>query len=177
MFFFKIDFPSISDIKRTESSNPVVQCNRSDLTRSMTRMLKHNWLLRILCFGLKVLLNGNKFCMICDKPLEFAGLKPSICDKPFCQFRHDEMELGFSLCDEIIYRPNLVDLLISMMHASCKTGRYQEFFPYGVRADTINIDIETATKNSNNNTNPNSPTATDNNNTNTNDNNRYIKCV
>lgn len=33
----------------------------------------------------------NEICVICDKPLEFPGLKPSPCANPLCVFAHDEM--------------------------------------------------------------------------------------
>ncbi|ETO35036.1 hypothetical protein RFI_02041, partial [Reticulomyxa filosa] len=58
---------------------------------------------------------------------------PSICTKPFCQFRHDSIGLGFSLASEIIYRAEITDLLISLCYAACLNQRITIFFPESVR--------------------------------------------
>jgi len=133
--------PSLSDFGLTRSaSNGRVQSVRSEhFFRSLVMMRRHNFLLRALCNALKVLLNGNKFCMICDRELAFAGLKPTICQQKFCQWRHDQIGLGFSLAAEITNRPDIVDLLISMTYSASNAGRIQFFFPHGVRG----LDAET----------------------------------
>jgi len=119
---------TLDNLKLTSSENVLQQCNPEDILRTITVMSRHNFLIRVLCFALKVLLNGNKYCMICDKVLPFAGLKPTICDDKFCQFRHDELGLGFSLSHELLYRKSITDLLISMCYAACNSGRVSIFF-------------------------------------------------
>merc|ERR1711933_566011 len=47
--------------------------------------------------------------------------------------RHDKIGLGFSLSAEIVNRPDIVDLLISMTYSASNAGRIQFFFPHGVR--------------------------------------------
>jgi hypothetical protein len=128
---FDIDGPGM--LMRTLSDNTINLIGGTDMERSMALMLDHNFLLRILIFALRVLKNGNRFCMICDTPLEFAGLKPSICIDPFCQFRHDSIGLGFSLSSEIMFRTELTDLLISCCYSACLGGRVDIFFPEAVR--------------------------------------------
>lgn len=124
----ELKLPILDDLKRALSENALQQCKSEHTLRTITVMSRHNFLLRVLCFALKVLLNGNKYCMICDKMLPFAGLKPTICDDKFCQFRHDELGLGFSLAYELLNRKAITDLLISMCYAACNSGRVSIFF-------------------------------------------------
>eukprot|EP01083_Nonionella_stella_P001411 4058_1 len=125
---------SLQSMIRTHSGGGKVQSvSPQHFFRSIVMMNKHNFLLRCLCYGLKVLLNGNKYCMICDKELAFAGLKPTICDDRFCQWRHDQIGLGFSLSAEVLNRAHIVDLLLSMTYSASNAGRIQFFFPHGVR--------------------------------------------
>merc|ERR1719382_189950 len=112
---------------RTASGGKLQYVAADTVSRSIVVMNRHNFLLRCLCFALKVLLNGNKFCMICDKELSFAGLKPTICSKRFCQWRHDQIGLGFSLSAEVLNRGDIVDLLISMTYSASNAGRIQFF--------------------------------------------------
>ena len=135
-----------------------------NLFNTICYMCQHNWLLRVLFYSLKILLTANKYCMICNKKLDFAGLKPSICDKRFCQFRHDEMELGFSLANEILERPNVTDLLISLCYSSCYSGKYHDFFPYGVRPDHNHKYNPSNNKNNKNNNKDNSSNSNSNSN-------------
>ena len=134
--------PDFKQMVRTHSGGGRVQLVSAEhFFRSIVVMEEHNFLLRCVCFALKVLLNGNKFCMICDNELAFAGLKPTICSDRFCQWRHDQIGLGFSLSSEILNRPDIVDLLISMTYSASNAGRIQFFFPTGVRgldSDTEN---------------------------------------
>eukprot|EP01083_Nonionella_stella_P289886 986463_1 len=134
--------PDFKSMVRTHSGGGNIQCiGASTFFRTICVMNKHNFLLRCVCFALKILLNGNKYCMICDKELAFAGLKPTICSDRFCQWRHDQIGLGFSLSSEMLNRPDICDLLISMTYSASNAGRIQFFFPYGVRGldpDTSN---------------------------------------
>jgi len=126
--------PDFKDMVRTHSGGGRLQMIQPEhFFRSLVVMENHNFLLRCVCFALKVLLNGNKFCMICDKELAFAGLKPTICSDRFCQWRHDQIGLGFSLAAEVLNRPDICDLLISMTYSASNAGRIQFFFPHGVR--------------------------------------------
>jgi len=126
--------PDFQSMIRTNSEGGRIQLVQSHhFFRSIVLMEQHNFLLQCLCFALKVLLNGNKYCMICDKELAFAGLKPTICSDRFCQWRHDQIGLGFSLSAELLNRPEICDLLISMTYSASNAGRIHFFFPHGVR--------------------------------------------
>ena len=92
----KINMPDFqSMLVRTASGGKLQTVRPENFFRSIVVMNRHNFLLRAACYALKVLLNGNKYCMICDKALAFAGLKPTICSDRFCQWRHDQIGLGF----------------------------------------------------------------------------------
>jgi len=134
--------PDFKSMMRTASGGKVQCVEPQHIYRSIVVMNGHNFLLRCLCFALKVLLNGNQYCMICDKKLAFAGLKPTICSERFCQWRHDQIGLGFSLSAEIINREDIVDLLISMTYSASNAGRIQFFFPHAVRG----LDADTQTE-------------------------------
>ena len=130
----KSNLPDFKEMVRTHSGGGRLQLVQPHhFFRSIVVMEEHNFLLRCVCFALKVLLNGNKYCMICDKELAFAGLKPTICSDRFCQWRHDQIGLGFSLSGELLNRPDICDLLISMTYSASNAGRIQFFFPSGVR--------------------------------------------
>merc|ERR1712228_1146884 len=132
--------PDFKSMIRSASGGKLQSVLPEHFFRSIVTMNRHNFLLRCICFALKVLLNGNKFCMICDGELSFAGLKPTICSNRFCQWRHDKIGLGFSLSSEITNRGDIVDLLISMTYSASNAGRIQFFFPHGVRG----LDEQTA---------------------------------
>ena len=78
--------PDFKAMIRTSSGGNLQCVAPQNIYRSIVVMNGHNFLLRCLCFALKVLLNGNRYCMICDKALAFAGLKPTICSERFCQW-------------------------------------------------------------------------------------------
>eukprot|EP01127_Copromyxa_protea_P014223 TRINITY_DN3918_c0_g1_i2.p1 TRINITY_DN3918_c0_g1~~TRINITY_DN3918_c0_g1_i2.p1 ORF type:complete len:560 (-),score=88.31 TRINITY_DN3918_c0_g1_i2:72-1751(-) len=72
----------------------------------------------------------SKVCMICDDPLTFSMLKPTICDKPLCHFSYDEFGLGVDPISEIHLHPETVDLLISFTYAAAIGGDVRRFTPF-----------------------------------------------
>jgi hypothetical protein len=101
--------------------------------------------------------NCTKYCIICDKQLDYVGLKPAVCDNPLCMFRYLcslSVVLSSSLalcvltgCSYMQYglgediglfvqrNPEVVDLLISLTAAAAQ-GDIKRFqpFPAGVEA-------------------------------------------
>lgn len=80
----------------------------------------------------------NAHCIICDNPLKYSGLKPSICDRALCNFSYEEYGLGSDLAAEIRYCPELIDMLITFAHACVNDSRAEERFdpyPFGVRVE------------------------------------------
>jgi len=51
-------------------------------------------------------------------PLSYSSIKPSVCDKEFCQFRFTEIGIGTSIYLEIKRDPLVADLIISLFAAS-----------------------------------------------------------
>eukprot|EP00698_Gefionella_okellyi_P025751 TRINITY_DN951_c0_g1_i3.p1 TRINITY_DN951_c0_g1~~TRINITY_DN951_c0_g1_i3.p1 ORF type:complete len:315 (-),score=58.56 TRINITY_DN951_c0_g1_i3:790-1734(-) len=79
----------------------------------------------------------NQRCIICDQPLQHAGLKPSICDRALCNFSYEQYGLGSDLATEIRYAPELIDMLISFCAASLFGANPEanfDPFPFGVRS-------------------------------------------
>lgn len=93
------------------------------------------------------LLQCNLRCLICDRALDYAGLKPSVCARPVCimgqctttaatlerregdgdiddvLLGYEEFGLGFDLGKELKEKPEVVDLLISFLSASIALNR------------------------------------------------------
>jgi len=121
---------------------------------SVSRMFEHNFLLVIVCYILKQLLNSTDNCMICGERLQYPGLKPTICMSPFCQFRLLEIGLGggndggYGLGAEILGNSDICDFLICCAcAAAANPQRSLIFFPEAVRgasSDTADESFLTA---------------------------------
>lgn len=61
--------------------------------------------------------NCSNFCPICDQQQPVEGIKPVVCEKKDCVWRYEELGLGASVNSEILYHPEVVDLLISMFYS------------------------------------------------------------
>lgn len=72
-------------------------------------------------------------CIVCSARLPFSSLKPSICDSGLCSFQYEEIGLGFDLETEIMIRPEVTDLLISLCYAAAVDRRLHLYPPQNVR--------------------------------------------
>jgi hypothetical protein len=66
-------------------------------------------------------------CQLCDKELEYPGLKPTICESnPLCSYQLENLGLGvdLSLLDT---DPKTADLLISITTAACFNSQREKF--------------------------------------------------
>jgi len=74
--------------------------------------------------------------MICDDNMSFEGIRPTICSKSLCIFRHEQFGLGVDLDSEIENHPDVVDLMITMAYTAslAETNSFDPFnpFPSGV---------------------------------------------
>jgi hypothetical protein len=75
----------------------------------------------------------NSRCFVCDRLLPFSSIKPSVCDDEFCSFRYEEIGVGFDLDMEVLIRPEVTDLLISLCYLSAANGKLYLSFPKNVR--------------------------------------------
>merc|ERR1719437_308288 len=66
---------------------------------------EHNLLSQVLAGVEDVFRKAGTHCMVCDGPLEFPSIKPSVCEKDVCKFAYAKCNLGFSLEREVIQNP------------------------------------------------------------------------
>lgn len=78
-----------------------------------------------------IIMNTSKKCMICEDVLPSEGLRPTICPKTLCVFRHEQFGLGVDLESTLLNQPDLVDLMITMAYsASTSSGSFDPFDPF-----------------------------------------------
>jgi len=128
--------------------------SREEALEAISLMMQHNWLLILLNYILKQLLNSTQNCMICGDELEYPGLKPTICLSPFCQFRLLEIGLGggndggYGLGAEILAGGDIFDFLLTCACAAAgNPQRSSIFFPEQVRGATDDTANESFMKN------------------------------
>ncbi|KAL6068634.1 Poly [ADP-ribose] polymerase 6 [Balamuthia mandrillaris] len=74
-------------------------------------------------------------CVICDKPLDFEGLKPTVCNAALCLYSYESFGLGVDVATELREQPDVVDLLINLTYSGANGARRDQFFnpfPSGV---------------------------------------------
>eukprot|EP01084_Bolivina_argentea_P031267 57871_1 len=126
---------------KTSSESAIHQITSvNEAMEAISLMFSHNFFVIILNYILKQLLNSTDSCMICGQPLEYPGLKPTICLSPFCQFRLLEIGLGgggdggYGLGAEILGNSDICDFLICCACAAAgNPARSTIFFPEAVR--------------------------------------------
>lgn len=103
-------------------------------------------------FALRFFTKCTKYCLRCHRKMDedFEALRPYVCSDPLCLFQYMSLGLGPDLEQEILIRPAVVDLLVSLCYASlqpspsrawvkqlqddAKSGRYCiREFPVGLR--------------------------------------------
>ncbi|KAL0492008.1 hypothetical protein AKO1_010138 [Acrasis kona] len=57
-------------------------------------------------------------CVVCAQKLVHQGIKPTTCNNPLCIFSCEQYGIGVDLESTILQSPQVVDLLIVMLHAS-----------------------------------------------------------
>lgn len=111
---------------------------------------RENILIEAVIFTINKIMNCTTCCMICDNPLPFSMLKPSICDSSLCAFSFDEFGLGLDVASEIHGDPDAVDLLISFTAAVAVAENPKRFTPFPVNVHAkikSNKDGPSSTKN------------------------------
>ncbi|WVR06740.1 hypothetical protein IAU60_003775 [Kwoniella sp. DSM 27419] len=62
--------------------------------------------------------NAPKYCLNCGLEVAIPSLRPYVCDQPLCLYGFMSLGLGPSIEHTIINHPSVVDLLLSLAHAS-----------------------------------------------------------
>jgi len=90
---------------------------------------------QLLLFMQDKVKHATKYCMICDKTLEYVGLKPAVCNSPLCEYSHTQYGLGEDVSQFMHHNPEVVDMLVCLTGAAA-TGDLKRFnpFPNGVEA-------------------------------------------
>uniref|UniRef100_A0A6B2L8T5 Poly [ADP-ribose] polymerase n=1 Tax=Arcella intermedia TaxID=1963864 RepID=A0A6B2L8T5_9EUKA len=94
----------------------------------------------LLTFVTEKILHCTENCLICDKILEFAMLKPSICEDKLCVFGLEQYGLGLDPAAEISSNPEVVDLLISFTRGAVHGADIRRFQPYPRHVESPNGD-------------------------------------
>eukprot|EP01126_Amoeba_proteus_P050158 TRINITY_DN5905_c0_g1_i2.p1 TRINITY_DN5905_c0_g1~~TRINITY_DN5905_c0_g1_i2.p1 ORF type:complete len:489 (-),score=96.86 TRINITY_DN5905_c0_g1_i2:167-1447(-) len=107
------------------------------LEKRVEEFLRKNWppaseklFLNIFDFIGHRINNCTAHCVLCDAKLEFAMLKPSICDKQLCAFGYDQLGIGIDISSELHVNPQVMDLLISFTYAACQGHDVARFTPF-----------------------------------------------
>lgn len=77
-------------------------------------IISHNTLAFIAHVFCSELPNICNHCMLCQHPLDYECIKPTICGNKLCQIQFSSMGIGFSLENEIVNNGKVTDLLISL---------------------------------------------------------------
>ena len=82
----------------------------------------------------------SEFCVICDEPHLFQRmLKPAVCIRPLCLFAFQALGVMADATEDISTGPDVVDLLITMAKAACKSDRRSIIFnPFPAVVDPMN---------------------------------------
>jgi Poly(ADP-ribose) polymerase catalytic domain len=139
-----------TDSKMSSSSDcgmtaPSLQ--RQTSQNSMTRMAlqqefaTHNYVVEIACFFEQQLKTIHLRCMICDDELPYAGLKPTICNKPLCKMGYEQLAIGFNLDSIVLHQGSVLDLLITLCSYACSERGLTFVNPVGIMVRD-NADVE-----------------------------------
>ena len=85
----------------------------------------------------------NEFCVVCDEPHVFNNgptmLKPTVCGRDLCVFSFQTIGVMSDAAEDIATGPEVVDLLITMAKAACKSERRNLIFdPFPTVVDPMN---------------------------------------
>lgn len=108
------------------------------LSKRIEEHLKKIWTLsgesevftEVLAFASTKILHCSNNCIICDQPLKFEVLKPSLCDRDLCSFSYEQFDLGVDPATMIRLEPDQVDLLLSITSAVAQAEKPERFTPF-----------------------------------------------
>jgi hypothetical protein len=138
------------------------------LQKRLERYIGKNWpptannhlFLDMITYAVDKISVCTKTCVICDTPLAFEMLKPSVCDSALCTFSSEQYGLGQDVVAMLQHNPEVFDLLISstwsITHRALDNstdGKRFSPFPSGVEVNDLNGKLLTFMKGSDNNYN------------------------
>eukprot|EP00708_Paratrimastix_pyriformis_P002441 GAFH01001187.1.p2 GENE.GAFH01001187.1~~GAFH01001187.1.p2 ORF type:complete len:454 (-),score=210.44 GAFH01001187.1:491-1717(-) len=97
--------------------------------------------MRVLAYLNRFIGHCTSVCMICNKPLKYSGLRPTICGDALCVWTHEKFGFGLDMISELnvgggAVKGESIDLLVSLAYASANHPNADyalDPFPDGVR--------------------------------------------
>lgn len=104
--------------------------------------LSQGFLCQVVQYVLNRIPTLNEFCVICDETHLFSNgamLKPTVCARELCSFAFQTLGVMADVADSIATGPEVVELLIAMCSAACRSGRRELILdPYPTVVDPRN---------------------------------------
>ncbi|KAL3886417.1 hypothetical protein ACJMK2_026414 [Sinanodonta woodiana] len=104
--------------------------------------LNDGFLVQLFCYVRQRILTLNEYCVVCDEPHVFqngAMLKPAVCSRELCVFAFQTLGVMSEAADDIATGAEVVDLLVAMTKAACKSARKDIIFdPFPTVVDPCN---------------------------------------
>jgi poly [ADP-ribose] polymerase 6/8 len=111
--------------KHLENKKKISTVSRSE-DRKKIPSPEHGFLVQVIKYVLLRLQTLNEFCVICDETHVFESssmLKPTVCSRDLCVFAFQTLGVMSNAADDIATAAEVVDLLIAMANAACRSGR------------------------------------------------------
>eukprot|EP01087_Luapelamoeba_hula_P017063 TRINITY_DN5342_c0_g1_i1.p1 TRINITY_DN5342_c0_g1~~TRINITY_DN5342_c0_g1_i1.p1 ORF type:complete len:558 (+),score=72.30 TRINITY_DN5342_c0_g1_i1:442-2115(+) len=98
-----------------------------------------NFLLKVIDYLNLRLKTCASSCIICDAPLGFVGVKPTVCPNLLCTHSFDAYGLGFSLTSELAHNADVIDLLVSITVSAARNRRHNGADVFDPYPDSVQI--------------------------------------
>lgn len=126
--------PSISSSAPLEDLNLVPLSTLDGKNAKKVPSLNDGFLIQIFRYVRQRIPTLNEYCVVCDGQHIFqngAMLKPAVCSRELCVFAFQTLGVMSDAADDIATGAEVVDLLLAMTRAACKSNRKATIFdPY-----------------------------------------------
>ena len=134
--------PSISSSAPLEDLNLVPLSTLDGKNAKKIPSIENGFLIQIFRYVRQRIPTINEYCVVCDEPHIFqngAMLKPAVCSRELCVFAFQTLGVMSDAADDIATGAEVVDLLLAMSKAACKSTRKATIFdPYPTVVDPTN---------------------------------------
>ena len=126
--------PSISSSAPLEDLNLVPLSTLDGRNAKKIPSIEDGFLIQIFRYVRQRIPTLNEYCVVCDNQHIFqngAMLKPAVCSRELCVFAFQTLGVMSDAADDIATGAEVVDLLLAMSKAACKSNRKATIFdPY-----------------------------------------------
>ena len=134
--------PNISSSAPLEDLNLVPLSTLDGKNAKKIPSIEDGFLIQIFRYVRQRIPTINEYCVVCDEPHLFqngAMLKPAVCSRELCVFAFQTLGVMSDAADDIATGAEVVDLLLAMSKAACKSQRKANIFdPYPTVVDPTN---------------------------------------